>query len=169
MVIKIEIERDDECLEEILTKIVKDIVAGKVFNNLKSNLPNSYVTVDQICLLHFDVLKFIQNIAKNEAVDLHRVGSTENESVVSVSETPEQFIFRLRLSGEQNEVIAVHLHNKFSSLNGYTKMKLINPEKVNHWEQQRVKIGRIRQTFDQGMRSTMQPTAAKLVLENFAF
>ncbi len=92
-------------------------------------------------------MKFIQNIAKNEAVDLHRVGSTENESVVSVSETPEQFIFRLRLSGEQNEVIAVHLHNKFSSLNGYTKMKLINPEKVNHWEQQRVKIGRIRQMF----------------------
>jgi hypothetical protein len=65
----------------------------------------------------------------------------------TVSETPEEYVKYMRKKDEPDDLIAVHLKNKFPDLSAHECMKLIDPRRVELWEQLSIKQGRPKQWF----------------------
>ncbi len=75
------------------------------------------------------------------------VSSSEKHIAPSDSQTPESYVAELRSNREKVEIIAVRLAEKFPGMTGYEYMKVLDPRRVQDWEQSEGQQGRPKQWY----------------------
>lgn len=90
---------------------------------------------------------YLNNKTSTPAIDDYLVGSIEKTEDAATTETPEEYVKYLRSQSKDDAEIAVLLIDKYKKLNGYDCMKIIDPKRVEDWENSNAQQGRPRQWF----------------------